>query len=98
MSDGVTVRLTEDGPIRYNGGGIMVERGETVTTNADHAAYLVDNQAFEWVECDCSNPGDCEVPGCEAEPAAKPTCAGNGGECSREVDEAGGYCWQHGED
>lgn len=27
-----------------------------------------------------------------------PTCAGNSGECSRTVDEQGGYCWQHGED
>lgn len=25
----------------------------------------------------------------------EPTCAGNDGECSRTVDEPGGYCWQH---
>jgi hypothetical protein len=24
-----------------------------------------------------------------------PTCAGKDGECSREVDELGAYCWQH---
>ena len=82
MSDGVTVRLTEDGPIRYNGGGIMVDRGDEATTNADHAAYLVDNHGFEYVD---EPEGDDEY-----------TCAGNGGECSRVVDEEGGYCWQHG--
>lgn len=27
-----------------------------------------------------------------------PTCAGADGECSREVDEPGGLCWQHEED
>lgn len=27
----------------------------------------------------------------------KLTCAGKDGECSREVDSAGAYCWQHSE-
>ena len=97
MSEEVTVRLTEDGPVRYSGGGIMVDRGDEATTNPDHAAYLVDNHAFEWVSCDCSTPEDCDVPGCE-NGSDEPTCAGNGGECSRIVDEPGGYCWQHGGD
>lgn len=31
----------------------------------------------------------------EVEREESPTCAGNDGECSREVDEEGGRCWQH---
>lgn len=29
---------------------------------------------------------------------ADPTCAGNDGDCSRDVAEPGAYCWQHAED
>lgn len=47
MSD-ATIRLTEDGPVRYRGGGISCDRGETVGTNADHAEYLADT--FDYFE------------------------------------------------
>ena len=98
----VTVRLTEDGPIRYSGGGLFAERGEEVTTSSDFAEHLVANHGFEYVGCECSDSADCSVPGCDAEPEPEadddPTCAGNDGECSRTVDEPGGYCWQHGGD
>lgn len=46
MSGDTTIRLTEDGPVRYRGGDIMCERGETVTTNAGHADYLVKNTGY----------------------------------------------------
>lgn len=46
-----TIRLTDGGPARYRGGGISCDRGETVETNADHAAYLADTfDHFEIVE------------------------------------------------
>ena len=42
--------------------------------------------------------GDMPVPNEEDEDDESYTCAGNDGDCSREVEEEGGYCWQHGPD
>lgn len=48
MSDEVKIRLTEDGPIRYRGGGKSFDRGEEKPTNADHAEHLT--ETFDYFE------------------------------------------------
>jgi hypothetical protein len=35
-----------------------------------------------------------ECPGCEGEDK-EPTCSGKAGDCSRDVENPGDYCWQH---
>lgn len=62
MTDEVTVRLTDDGPIRYSGGGIRCDRGDEVTTNADHADYLVENYGFELIAEESSDDSTDENP------------------------------------
>lgn len=47
MTDNVLVRLTENGPVHYRSADIRCERGETITTSAAYAAYLVENHGFE---------------------------------------------------
>lgn len=63
--------------------------------------YRVAGQTFE--QGDCADVSDglaeylCSKPWfVVTEP--NPTCAGNGGDCGRTVDEPGGFCWQHSED
>lgn len=48
MSD-TTIRLTDDGPVRYRNGGVTFERGVAKATDADHADALLETGHFERV-------------------------------------------------
>lgn len=61
MTDEATVRLTDDGPVRFRGGGVRCERGETVATTPDHAASLVDTHGFERVSAGGEGAAACTV-------------------------------------
>ena len=82
MADDATVRLTDDGPSRVRAGGKTFVRGEETATNADHADYL----ASEFDHFERVDAADDDGPECADE------------NCSRDVDEAGETCWQHGDD
>lgn len=84
-----TVRYTGGGHYRVGGEGF--DPGQAKDVDAELAAYLEDVDGFEVVD----EAGD------EAEGGDETfTCAGStadGDPCTREVDEQGGYCHQHGE-
>lgn len=61
MSDEVTVRLTEDGPLRIRGAGRTWERDETRTLDADHAADLLEREGFEAVDDEGDDAETCDT-------------------------------------
>ena len=82
----VRVRYTADGG-HYRVGGRGYDPGQEQDVDEELAEYLEDHDDFEVVG---------ETAGDETH-----TCAGStadGDPCTREVDEQGGYCHQHGEE
>ena len=47
---------------------------------------------------DDGDQGDGDIQDSTSSTAETATCVGNDGDCSRSVDEPGGYCWQHAPD
>lgn len=59
MSDEITIRLTDDGPVRIRGNGDVWERGETRTyTDVDRAEALLERDGFEEVDEDAVDTND----------------------------------------
>lgn len=63
--------------------------------SSDTAERLVSGGPFEYVTEPDYSDGETSGDSSDGETTDGYTCVGMDGDCSRSVDEQGGYCWQH---
>lgn len=77
-----------DGYVDVDGDLRRVDGEDTLEVSEGEARALAGRYGLELDDIRVDDEGDDED---------VVTCAGKGGECSREVDEPGDLCWQHSE-